>query len=113
MIVVYVKHYLNEDGRSYFDEKWFPYVRSIITKQEGFLGIDTFRDDQDKGCINITVKFTDSETLDRWVKNDFHQEVINDLDPYRTKGQRWFVSDGSAPPSLNKWEEAPLIVTNH
>lgn len=109
MIAVYVKHYLNEAGRDYFDIEWFPYVQSIITKQNGFVDIDTSRDGSDVACINITVKFSNAETLEAWVKNDLHQKVINDLDSYRTKGQRWFVSDASEPPpSINEWEEAPL-----
>lgn len=114
MIVVYVKHYLNVAGRDYFDAHWFPHVLSIITKQHGFVDIDTSRDEHDRECINITVKFTSSETLDTWVKNDLHQKVINDLDIYRTRGQRWYVSDGRVLPplGLDEWAGEDSLVQN-
>ena len=110
MITVYVKHYLNQAGREYFQTKWFPYVKDLITKQDGFIDISTKPDDIDKTCINITVKFSSLDTLNIWVDNDLHQEIINDLDPYRVSGQRWFIDQGDseAPEDIEKWEQAPL-----
>jgi len=106
MIVVYVKHYLNKIGRDYFDTDWFPRVLNLISQQNGFLDITTSRDKDDPECINIIVKFNSSENLYLWVNNDLHQEVINNLDPYRTKGQRWFVGDEIVFPPLDiqKWQ---------
>src|SRR3989338_4403682 len=106
MIVVYVKHYLNNMGRDYFDTDWFPHVLNLISQQNGFLDITTFREKDDQECINIIVKFINSKSLRSWVNNDLHQEVINNLDPYRTKGQRWFISDGFVFPPLDiqEWQ---------
>lgn len=109
MIVVYVKHYLNAAGRSYFNGEWYPYVESIIREQPGFIALESYKEDaSEPECINITVKFANEATLMAWVAHELHQKVINNLDPYRTRGQRLFVSDGSPAPALDKWEEAPL-----
>lgn len=106
MIVVYVKHYLNDIGRNYFDTVWFPHVSRLISQQNGYISITTSRDEEDLECINIIVTFDTSENLYAWVRNDLHQEVINNLDPFRIKKQRWFVSDGNffPPLDINEWE---------
>lgn len=109
MIFVYVKHFLSEKGRIYFDNKWYPYVNERIRRQEGFVSIETSRESSCENCINITVIFEDQEKLMTWVKHQDHQMVINDLDIYRTKGQRWYISNGSVSvPDWELWDEAPL-----
>lgn len=110
MIVVYVKHYLNEDGIKYFQDKWFPYVNKLIVQQLGFLDLTTSMNAEESGCVDITVKFKDEATLSLWVNHSDHAKVINDLDEYRTKNQRWFVAhdDKAPPPPLDQWEIAPL-----
>lgn len=104
MIIVYVKHYLNEIGRDYFDSNWFSHVQRLISQQNGFIDITTSRDEDNPECINIIVKFDTSENLYAWARNDLHQEVINNLDPYRIDKQRWFVSDGLTLPPQNIYE---------
>ena len=109
MITVYVKHYLNEEGKVYFHEKWYPSVENLIKQQAGFISINTFSDGLCEACINIIVKFTNAQTLKAWVKQDVHQIILDDLDPYRviTKGQRWFVSETSdllPPENIDEWE---------
>jgi len=79
-------------------------VRNLISQKNGFLDITTSRDKDDQECINIIVKFNNSENLYAWANNDLHQEVINNLGPYRTKGQRWFVGDGIVLPPLDVQE---------
>ena len=101
MIVIYIKHYLNKAGRDYFSHSWFPQVTSIIAKQQGFIGIDTTLDEYDEECINITVKFSNREMVTAWAETAIHQELISALAPFRTREQRWFVSDGSVPAPLN------------
>lgn len=109
MITVYVKHYLNTSGQEYFNTEWYPYIQSIIQNQPGFISINSSQNKTNLECINITVKFTNAEMLYNWAKKDIHQEIVNNLDPYRviSKGQRWFVneSDDSPPPiNLDEWE---------
>lgn len=109
MIFVYVKHYLNSEGIRYFDEIWFPHVESIIQQQEGYLGIETTKQPDDPECVNITVKFADHETLDAWIAYPEHQEVIDDLDKYRTRPWHWFRTENKyAPKNIAEWNEVPL-----
>ncbi len=113
MISVYVKHFLNKDGRVFFDDKWYPYVNERIRKQEGFVSIEASRDSFCKNCINILVVFENQEKLMAWVNHPDHQTVINDLDIYRIQGQRWYVSDGSVPvPDSELWDEAPMPLSS-
>ena len=106
MITVYVKHYLNEVGATYFDQTWFPYVEERIAKQDGFLLVETSRDLFDPGCRNITVKFVSRETLDLWIAHADHQSVLGDLDPFRIKPWHYSVVEGeqpSAPADIQEW----------
>lgn len=90
MIIVYVKHYLNRPGLKYFDDIWYPKVCKIIEKQPGFVAIESHKDTLDPRCVHITVRFMDSDSLEAWGKTHEHSQVINLLDPYRTKS--WEVS---------------------
>jgi antibiotic biosynthesis monooxygenase (ABM) superfamily enzyme len=110
MITVYVKHYLNEAGRTYFDKTWFPYVFSIITKQPGYHFIETHNDDSDPDCKNITFKFDDQKTLDDWIAHPDHQKVIDDLNPYRTKHYNVFhtAENTPAPDDIKEWQTIVL-----
>lgn len=104
MIFVYVKHYLNEVGRAYFDDTWYPYVRARIQQEKGFVNIESSRDLSCDDCINITVTFENYDTLMAWAEHPDHKKVANVLDVYRTQGQRWHISvDGSAP-DLALWD---------
>lgn len=85
MVVVYIKHYLSSEGVEYFSNIWYPKVCAIIKKQPGFVSIESHRDVMDRSCIHIIVKFANTEHLDAWIKTPEHAEVINLLDPYRTK----------------------------
>ena len=110
MITVFVRHYLNEAGREYFDAEWYPYVLSIIEKQPGFINITT-SNDEDVECRNITVQFKNKLTLDDWVAHEDHQKVIHDLDPYRTKPWHYLmveIDNPIRPTSLNEWNEVSL-----
>ncbi len=99
MISVYVKHYLNEAGKAYFDDTWYPYVKERIRQQQGFISIAILTEDLFcNACVNIIVTFENHEMLMAWVEHPDHQKIVHDLDVYRTKGQRWHVSvDGSVP----------------
>ncbi len=108
MIFVYVKHYLNEAGRAYFDDTWYPYVKERISKQKGFINIENSKGLSCDNCINITVTFENHDTLMAWVEHVDHKKIVHDLDAYRTKGQRWHVSVDGSVPDLELWEEAFL-----
>lgn len=108
MIFVHVKHYLNKEGRAYFDGTWYPYVKERISQQKGFVNIESSRDLSCEDCINIIVTFENHEKLMAWVEHADHQKVIHDLDVYRIKAQRWHVSVDGSVPDLELWEEAFL-----
>ncbi|MCE3237024.1 MAG: hypothetical protein K0R24_5 [Gammaproteobacteria bacterium] len=89
MIFVYVKHYLNKEGRIYFDNVWYPYIRERIQQAKGFINIESSRDSSCDDCINITVTFENQDRLMAWVEHPDPQRVVGKLDIYRTKDQRW------------------------
>lgn len=107
MIFVYVKHYLNEAGRTYFDNTWYPYIRERIQQEKGFVNIECSRDTSCEDCINITVTFENHDMLMAWAEHPDHQRVADDLDIYRTKAQRWYVSLDGLVPDLEVWDGSP------
>ena len=113
MIIVYVKHYLDENGTKYFDKTWYPYVENLIKQQEGYKLIETSNEANDPECRNITVKFEDKQTLDTWVAHDDHQAVIGDLDKFRTRAWHYVIKQGhdlDKPRDINDWNEVPLAL---
>jgi hypothetical protein len=111
MIVVYIKHYLNENGIKYFDETWYPTVEGLIKQQDGYVLIEATAEAGDLECRNITVQFKGQTTLDAWVAHDDHQAVINDLDQFRTRAWHYVIkkeNDLGKPADLRDWEEVPL-----
>ena len=108
MIVVYVKHYLNEAGRAYFNDIWYPYVKERIRQQNGFVNIESSRDLSCDDAINMTVAFENNETLMAWAEHADHQKIVQDLDVYRTKAQCWHISTDGSVPDLELWDEVFL-----
>jgi heme-degrading monooxygenase HmoA len=110
MIIVYVKHYLNENGMRFFDKQWFPEVDGLIRQQKGFILIEAQPDLHDFECVNITVKFENKKTLNAWGATPDHGRVINQLEPYRTKPWNYAVTeDEFASLDSLEWGEVPLL----
>jgi hypothetical protein len=113
MVIVYIKHYLNKAGVEYFSNIWYPKVCTIIKKQPGFVAIKSHKDAMDHSCIHITVKFANADHLDAWVKTPEHGEVINLLDPYRTKAWEVFRTSGERQGDHTlTWEKIESASTN-
>lgn len=109
MIIVYVKHYLNADGKRFFDRQWFPEVNRLIRQQRGFIAIESYQDKLDYDCIHITVKFISKETLDAWVATEDHARVINQLDCYRTRPWHFVITENeNATLDSLQWNQVPL-----
>ena len=89
MVIVFVKHYLNQDGINHLNTKWFPYVKSIMSKKPGYVDFTNEPDAKHSDCANLTVRFKDAKTFDEWVADKDHGKVINDLDQYRTNDWQW------------------------
>jgi len=101
MIIVYVKHYLNHEGLEYFDDTWFPTVRSVISKQPGYISIDCSNDEKESGCKNIIVKFDSEAHLNAWAASKRHDEIVDHLDKYRIGPWRAVRFVGHNVPSIN------------
>jgi len=94
---------------NFFEDIWFPQVKSATGRQNGFISIESDRDKKDGELVNITLKFADWETLNAWVDTKVHDELVDGLDPYRTRN--WEVAkieknnDQEAQPSELVWEQ--------
>lgn len=106
MVVVYVKHYITQEGMVYFEQEWFPKVRAIISKQKGFVSISYDFDEEQKDCVNIKLLFKDQKTLDDWIAYPDHDALIADLDGYRSRSYWEAASstDDEAKPLTLQWE---------
>src|SRR5689334_12746590 len=85
MVIIFVKHYLNAAGIDFFNKQWFPQVKAAISQREGFISISSNPDKNNLQCINITVKFETWEKLYAWAESKPHDELVDQLDPYRTR----------------------------
>lgn len=105
MQIVYVKHYLTPEGISYFEREWFPWVDSVIKVQEGFVSITYSQDFDAQDCMNITLKFLDDPTLDAWIAVPIHEDLIQALDPLRSRNYWEAVRTGdeNVSPSSLEW----------
>ncbi|HSX26234.1 MAG TPA: alpha/beta hydrolase [Chlamydiales bacterium] len=82
-VVVYVRHYLSSEGVDYFERCWFPLVRAIISQQEGFLSIE--HEGTEGDCVSLVLRFEDEATFGRWVVYPGHDDLVNALDPFRSR----------------------------
>lgn len=85
MYIVYVKHYLNNQGIHYFHTTWFPKVKLIMSQQQGYISVkhDVTRDDND--CVNVIVTFDTQENLEIWAEHPLHDELVIALECYRCR----------------------------
>jgi antibiotic biosynthesis monooxygenase (ABM) superfamily enzyme len=85
MFIVYVKHYLNDQGLQFFHANWFQRVQAIMSQQDGYISVmhDATRDSKD--CVHVTVTFDDQKNLGKWAEHEDHDELVNALDIYRSR----------------------------
>lgn len=106
MIAVHVRHYLTLEGMKYFEE-WFANVKSHISKQDGFLSIECEELPEEEGYY-IVLKFRDEASLDAWIAVDIHDDLVNALDPYRSRDY-WEAArvenDNNSNPETLEWEK--------
>jgi len=84
-VVVYVKHYLTDQGIEYFVKEWFPQVKSVISKQDGYISIVYSQNMKEKDLIDIELQFKNDATLDAWIAVPIHDELIKHLTPLRSR----------------------------
>lgn len=82
-VVVHVKHYLNPEGLKYFEQCWFPLVHNLMSQYEGFILFEHTKTEGDS--VLLLLKFKDEPTFDRWVNYPGHDDLVNALDPFRSR----------------------------
>jgi heme-degrading monooxygenase HmoA len=85
MVIVHVKHYLNDAGISFFLQTWFNDGGQLLQQQEGFRSLKCSRDKDDPNCMNLWVEFENEETLTKWGRSQLHDQFVGRLDCYRPK----------------------------
>ncbi|MFT3741536.1 MAG: hypothetical protein QM752_02515 [Gammaproteobacteria bacterium] len=84
MVVVHVKHYLNNNGILFFNE-WFINISKILKSQDGFISIGYGQDKKNISCMSVLLKFENEEKLSIWGKSRLHDLEVSKLDPYRIR----------------------------
>lgn len=86
MLIIHVKHFLNNEGIKHFDT-WFKECYAYLSKQNGFYSLQRAFDNINTGIVHIWLHFENREKMEVWGNSKEHAELIADLDPYRT--QSW------------------------
>jgi len=84
MIMVLVKHFLNEEGRAIFPD-WVRETREVLKKYPGFVSLQRIQPlNQPEECYML-LSFESMKDLKNWSASDEHKEIMNRLKPYRTQ----------------------------
>lgn len=87
MILVYVQHFLNDEGQRYFPT-WLRETADTLRKFEGFVSLSQLvHVEEPEGCY-LTLEFTSLDLLRMWSKSEEHDALIAKLAPYRYRKQR-------------------------
>src|SRR5579862_7677743 len=89
MLIIHVKHYLNLNGRHFFDA-WFKDCYRYLSQQDGFISLHRAFDDTETETVHIWLHFENREKITIWGTSSEHAKLISTLDPYRT--QDWEVT---------------------
>ena len=82
MLKLKVRYFLNKQGAAYFPS-WFNEVLKATQIQDGFIGLKYEIDSQQNTPV-VYLDFKNQETLDKWRKQDTHQELVNKITSYFT-----------------------------
>ena len=110
MFIVYVRHYLNNQGVQFFHTNWFPQVQKIMSLQNGYISVnhDATRDYND--CINVTVTFDDKKNLEKWAEHKDHDALLSSLNLYRSRNYWQFACSDKVTNDYEQlfWERVEL-----
>jgi antibiotic biosynthesis monooxygenase (ABM) superfamily enzyme len=107
MIIVYVKHYLNKEGRAFVREHWFSMVKRLMQQQSGYISFKHKAEQDYDDCVNLVVTFDNEINLQHWVDIKEHDKFVNMLDDYRSRDY-WEVAktrDENAAPATLNWKK--------
>lgn len=105
-VYVYVKHFLTNEGKVFFEDVWFPKVLAKLKEQAGFISIERREDVATPDCIDIKLIFKDENTLNDWIDVPEHDSLIEELTPYRSR-KYWkavLTTDPEQDPETLDWE---------
>jgi len=86
MIVVFVEHFLNDEGQRYFPT-WIDEIAEVLRDVEGFISIRQLHDtDQPDRCV-LLLRFESMDLLRAWADSTAHDRMIDRLAPYQTRTQ--------------------------
>lgn len=86
MIVVHVRHRLNEDGLTFFPA-WLCAVRAELDRFEGFRSLRQLRPLNRPTECHLCLRFDSEPTLRRWSGSDAHDRLLDKLTPFQTHKQ--------------------------
>ena len=87
MLLILVEHYLNQEGKNYFEE-WINEVRIILGKYKGFQSIEKNEDIENTDRSLLLLKFENLELLRIWSSSQEHDKMIKLLKKYMIKKQK-------------------------
>ena len=87
MIVVFVEHFLNEEGRRYFPQ-WITEIEGVLDGFEGFVSIERLADVDDSDRSTLLLRFERLDLLRTWAASPAHDRMIEQLAPYRCRKQQ-------------------------
>jgi hypothetical protein len=76
MLKITVKYFLNQEGRSYFDE-WYQTVFTITSLQDGFISLD-----RNKNHFIVYLCFENEEKLSHWSATEIHNSLSSEIETY-------------------------------
>lgn len=86
MVIVFVEHFLNEEGQRYFPT-WIEEIAEVLRDFEGFLSIRQLTDVEDPERCHLLLRFESVELLRAWADSDAHDRMIDRLAPYQKRKQ--------------------------
>lgn len=106
MFIVYVEHYLTNEGIAFFKNSWFPRVQEALGKQKGFISLIYEQKEVERDCLFIDLRFEDEKTLELWCQDPAHDLLIAELDRYRSRTYWRSVAtfDAEALPETLSWD---------
>lgn len=87
MILVFVEHFLNENGIAFFPQ-WITNVRFVLQAYEGFISIKQIKDIENENRCVLELHFANLELLREWAQSTEHDQAIAQLKEYRYQKQR-------------------------
>lgn len=86
MIVVHVRHDLDEDGQAFFPT-WLRTVRAELERFEGFRSLRQLRALNQPNECHLCLRFDSEPQLQRWSDSDAHDRLLDELVPYQRQKQ--------------------------